>query len=153
MNRGSKHFNTYRTLFLIKGILNLVGIIFFLMYALIGYFVSESMDAVMAADLNAPEMPINPGSIFLVIGIIGAIIFGTVGALLIAARPHFKAGGNRQFIQIAAAINCFTGLLGILLCIFTSIEINRADVKAAFEGQEYAPSNRPINRQDDILDL
>lgn len=134
MDRGTKNLNTYRTLFLIKGILNLIGILFFGIYAMMGSFFSSAFEQAQRMDPNAPDIPINPGNIFLVVGITGMIIYGLVGTLLLISTKYWSERTNRKFIQVVAGINCLTGILGILLCIFSIIELGKTEVKAVFEG-------------------
>ena len=139
---GAKNFNTYRILFLIKGILNCIGILFFMIYAIVGSMASTAFEEMERIDPSMPEMPFNPGSIFLTIGIVGMIIYGSVGILLLLSTKHWSNRTNRKFLQVAAGVNCLTGLLGILLCIFTLIELGKPEVKAVFEGA--GPSNEDL---------
>lgn len=134
MNRGTKNLNTYRILYLIKGILNLVGILIFLFYAMIGAFTSSLIKKVSHTDPTMGDIPVDPGQIFITIGIVGMIICAIVGTMLLLATKHWRNRTNRKFITIAAGINCLTGLLGILLCIFTVVELGKPEVKAVFDG-------------------
>ena len=136
MHPGTKNLNTFRTLFLIKGILNLVAILFFAIYAVMGMFMSRTVEFVQNIDPNASDLPVNPGSIFIWIGVIGILVCGVIGTLLLVATKNWSNRYNRKFIQIVAGINCITGLLGILLCIFTIIELGKPEVKAVFDGEE-----------------
>lgn len=136
MHPGTKNLNTFRTLFLIKGILNLVSILFFAIYAVMGMFFYNAMEFVQNIDPNAPDIPINPGSIFIIVGVTGIVVCGIVGTLLLVATKNWSNRHNRKFLQIVAGINCITGLLGILLCIFTILELGKPEVKAVFDGEE-----------------
>lgn len=145
MNRGTKNLNTYRILFLIKGILNLTGIIIFFFYAMIGVFTSKLIDDVAASDPGFQEIPLDPGRLFITIGVIGMIICAIVGTSLLIATKHWRNGTNRKLIITVSAINCLTGLLGIILCIFSIIELGRPEVKAVFDGEI-------LNESNDVLD-
>lgn len=127
---GEKNLNTYRILFLIKGILDLLLVLVGVIYASLGTFMSEVMrqDALQ----YGREMPMDPSVIFVTAGIIITIIALLTGipALMASARLNQKRG--RTFIIVAAAINCLTGVLGIILCIFTVMELSKPQVKELF---------------------
>jgi len=85
-----------------------------------------------------PNMPFNPGMIFIVIGIIGFVICVVMGILNLIAAKHIKHQRYYTFVFAIAIINCLSGILGILLGVFTIIEINKPHVKALFDQNKNA---------------
>jgi hypothetical protein len=125
----ANNLGTFRILFLIKGILTLLVSLLFVAYASIGYFI----DDFTGASGDVENMPINPSTILFIIGGIGFVLTVTFGILTILASKHLKEIRNYNFIFVVAILNCLTGILGILLGIFTLIELNKPHVKELFE--------------------
>jgi len=119
--------NTFRILYLVYGILTLVFSLFFLLYAGFGMF----FQGIIEQEANQ-ELPFNPGSIFVIIGGIGFVFTVIVGILTILASNYIKAVKNYNFVFAMAIVNCLTGILGILLGVFTLIEISKPETKALF---------------------
>jgi hypothetical protein len=82
------------------------------------------------------ELPFDPSSFFMTIGVVITIIAVLTGIPAIMASTRLNQKRGRTFIIVAAGINCLTGILGILLCIFTVIELNKPDVKEVFAANE-----------------
>ncbi|MCB0401339.1 MAG: hypothetical protein KDD41_04600 [Flavobacteriales bacterium] len=122
----SNNLNTFRILFLVKGILALVFSLIFVLYAGIGVFVGELVEA----DSYGP--PFNPGIIFIIVGAFGFIFTVALGVLALLVSKYIKERRNYTFIYVVALINALSGVLGILLAIFTLIELSKAEVKAEF---------------------
>lgn len=120
--------NTFRVLFMVKGILTLLFSLFFLFYMAIGSIVSDIPES--AYGPQAP--PFNPGKIFIVIGLFGFVITVAMGTLTLFASKYLNERRKYNFIFAMAIVNCLTGLLGILLCIFTLIELTKPHVKEVF---------------------
>ena len=128
METPSNNLGLFKTLYLVKGILTLCFSLFFIAYAVMGLFFDNIIDA---NDANN-DMPFNVGFIFLIIGIIGVIICVTFGILTLMASKYLKDVKNYNFIFVIAILNCLTGILGIVLGIFTLIELNKPEVKKLF---------------------
>ena len=126
----NNNLNTFRILYLIKGILALAGSLFFVLYACFGLFFQSAFESIPEQDV---EMPFNPGNIFIIIGAIGFVIAIIIGILNIMASNYIKVVKKYNFIFAIAVINCLTGILGIILGIFTFIELGKPEVKALFE--------------------
>ncbi|WP_396601710.1 hypothetical protein [Algibacter sp. R77976] len=120
--------NTFRTLYLVKGILTLCFSIFFILYGCIGLFFGA---VAQNADTNA-ELPFNFGWIFVIIGGIGLVLCVTIGILTLLVSKYIKALKNYNFIFVMAIINCLTGILGIVLGVFTIIELSKPEIKKLF---------------------
>lgn len=127
---NNNNLDTFRILFLVKGILTLIGSLLFIFYACFGFFFQNTMEQIPD---NDAEVVSNFGFIFVIIGGIGFLLTLTLGILTIKASKDIKAQNNYTFIFAMAIINCFTGILGILLGIFTIIELNKPEVKALFD--------------------
>lgn len=128
----SNNLSTFKTLFLVKGILTLCFSLFFMLYAGMGLFFNNM--------INQPEvqneLPFDFGWIFVIIGGIGIILCVTIGIVTIMASKYIKALKNYNFIMVIAVINCLTGILGILLGVFAIIELNKPEVKQLFKETE-----------------
>lgn len=120
--------NTFYVLFIIKGVLAFFGSIFFLLYAGMG-----SVFNTMPEFQDNPDMPFNFGSFILIFGLIGFVICIVAGILNIITARYIKQQRNYTFILVMSIISCLSGILGILLGVFTIIEINKPHVKALFD--------------------
>lgn len=122
----TNNLNTFRILFLIQGIFSLFGSLFAFFYAVFGMFAFTQITK------HDEHMPFNPGYIFLIIGGIGFLVLVTFGVLSLMASKRLNEKRGYQFVFVIAILSCLTGILGILLGIFTLIEISKPDVKALF---------------------
>lgn len=128
MNNSINNLSTFSTLFLVKGILTLCFSIFFMLYGCIGIIIGKSGEWSQESD----SFPFNPGFIFIIIGGLGILICLIMGILTLMASKYLKEVKNYNFIFVLAILNCLTGILGILLGIFTIIELNKPEVKQLF---------------------
>lgn len=128
MQVSNNNLNTFYTLHIVKGILTLCFSVFFILYAVMGVF----FGAIIELDPTQQDAPFNPGIIFIIIGIIGVIISVTLGVLNLLASKYIKEKRNYNFIFAVAIVNCLTGMLGILLGVFTLIELNKPEIKHVF---------------------
>lgn len=128
MTITNNNLSTFSTLFLVKGILNLCFSLFFILYAFIGIIIGNSEEWSHKID----SYPFNPGLIFIVIGGLGLLISIVMGILTLMASKYLKDVKNYNFIFVMAILNCLTGILGILLGIFTIVELTKPEVKQLF---------------------
>ena len=128
MENLTHNLSIFKTLFLIKGILTLLMALCFIAYALFGGFIVNMADSTGEYD----TMHFNPAIIFFVIGGVGFVIATVMGILTLLASKYIKEVRNYNFIFVVAILNCLTGILGILLGIFTIIELNKPHVKTLF---------------------
>ena len=128
METRSNNLSLFKTLYLVKGILTLCFSLFFVLYCAMGLFFNSIFDA----NNTHNEIPFNMGLIFIIIGAIGLVFCVTIGILTLMASNYLKKVKNYNFIFVVAILNCLTGILGILLGVFTLIELNKADVKQLF---------------------
>jgi ABC-type Fe3+ transport system permease subunit len=124
----SDNMDTIGTLFLVKGILTLIVSLLFVAYAAMGGFMMQ------LPMHEAEPMPFHPASIFIVVGMIGFLICVVIGVLTLMAAKYIKQRTHYTFIFVLSIINCMSGVLGILLGVFTIIDMNKPHVKAQFEG-------------------
>lgn len=125
--QANNNLRTFSILFLIKGILTLCFSLFFMIYVGLGFFVTS------AVEINQDnDIPFNPGVFIIIIGGIGLVLTVTIGILTILASNYLKAEKNYNFIFAMAVVNCLTGILGILLGVFTLIELSKPNVKELF---------------------
>jgi len=130
MRPGEKNLNTYRILFIVYGCLMFLGTFLGLIYASLGSFIGGIVEDDMTR--QGADLPINPATFIMAIGIGITIFTAVMGILGIMASVRIKQRRSRKFIIVVAAITCLSGLLGILLCIFTIIELQKPEVKAVF---------------------
>ncbi|BAO54054.1 hypothetical protein NMS_0045 [Nonlabens marinus S1-08] len=89
------------------------------------------MDQVSHEGQNTP-FPMHLSWIFVVIGVVGAVISLVFAIITLIAAKRIKERKSYTFIFVAGIINCFTGMLGIGLGVFTFVELNKPHVKALF---------------------
>jgi hypothetical protein len=119
--------NTISILHLVKGILTFIFSLFFLLYAFMGEIFSK-----ISAEQNT-DAPFDIAMLFYVIGGIGFMICLILGLLNILSYSYLKQRKNHGFIFAVSIINCLSGVLGIVLGIFTIIEINKPHIKESFK--------------------
>ncbi len=128
MQNITNNLNTFRILYLVKGILTLCFSIFFILYGCMGFIfgaIAENQD-------THTDLPFNFGWIFAIIGGIGLIFCITFGILTLLASKYLKEVKNYNFIFVVAILNCLTGVLGILLGVFTLVELTKPEIKTLF---------------------
>jgi len=128
MNILTNNLSLFKTLFLIKGILTLFFYLFFVAYAFFGSFIGH----IVETNNHSDPIPFNVGIIFIVIGSIGFFISVVMGVLTLFASKYLKEIKNYNFIFIVSILNCLTGILGVLLGVFTIVELNKPHVKELF---------------------
>ncbi len=128
MENLTHNLNIFKTLFLVKGILNLLMALFFICYALFGGYIVNMAGS--GGDLD--NMTFNPAIIFFIIGGVGFVIASVMGVLTLLASKYINEVRNYNFIFVIAILNCLTGILGILLGVFTIIELNKPHIKTLF---------------------
>lgn len=129
MTTKSNNLDTFKTLYLIKGILTLLMSFIPLIYIFLGGFLSTMIEM---EEIQDPP-PFDIGLIFMIIGVVALIFIVGTGVATILASNYIRDRKNYTFILVVAILNCFSGILGILLGVFTIIEINKPEVKELFE--------------------
>lgn len=135
MNSYPKNYSnlsTFKVLFIIYGALGCLFSLFFLMYGFIGAMLSSNFENLP----NNQEMPFNPGSLFMGIGIVGFIFVATASVFCFVTANNFAKRKGFGVIFATSIIICFTGILGIVLAIFTLIEIHKPHIKALLKREQ-----------------
>lgn len=111
----------------VKAGLSLIALLFFAIYAGFGWFMSNQFQ-----DSGDQNMPFNPASLFVWIGISGVVICLVLVVLDLLAASYLNKRKNHTFLLVVSGIHCVTGLLGIGLGVFTIIELTKPQVKELF---------------------
>ena len=125
--------NTFRILYIVYGCLFLLGVLAVLGYGALLDFI---LDEAAKNDPNFNNAPFDPATFFAAFMGVFAVFFGIAAILNFYTATFLKETRNHTFILVVSILNCFSGILGILLGIFTIIEINKPEVKALFKTQE-----------------
>ena len=120
-----------RILYIVKACFNFLIVLGFIAYAGFGSFMFQIMGEILNANQHEP-FPTELGWIFVIIGAFGAVIFLIMAILTFMAASKIKARKSHTFIIVVGVINCFTGMLGIGLGVFTFVELSKPHVKALF---------------------
>ncbi|WP_028377028.1 hypothetical protein [Leeuwenhoekiella sp. MAR_2009_132] len=122
----SNNLNTFRVLYIVKGVLSLLAALFFVGYlAFLNIFINEST--------TMPDANIDVMSVLNIIMGIGFILCLIVGILTLMAAKYIGQTCNYTFVLVIAILNCLSGILGIILGVFTIIEINKPHIKMLFD--------------------
>ena len=127
METQSNNLDTFKILFIIKAVFNLFGALFFLGY---GFFMSMVFTD---AATTAQDMPFNISNFIGIIAGLGFILCLVFAIVTFLAGRYLGKAKNYTFILVVSILNCLTGISGILLGIFTILEINKPHVKVLFE--------------------
>lgn len=125
MTAEHHNLNVFRILFLIKGIFTLLIAFFPLLYIFMGFFIFNN-------ELSHHDNFGITGLVFIIIGSLIFLFLTALGILTLMAGKYLGERRKYDFIFVIAIINCLTGILGILLGIFTIIELNKPQVKQLF---------------------
>lgn len=112
METKSNNINTFRILYLVKGILTLCFSLFFIVYAFLGVLFMESIQVSDSTD----GMPFaldylffsSFGIIIFIVACIGFLLTISLGILNLLASKYIKETKNYNFIFAVAVVNCLT---------------------------------------------
>jgi len=130
---------TFRVLYIIKGCLLAIPSLFIIgMISFASSFLKNSGDYHYEIQSQG-ELPIDPFTILKYIASLGILaillIIGFVVSNFLTAY-FLKNKKNYYFIFTISILSLFTGILGMLLGVFTLIEITKPEVKALFFKKE-----------------
>ncbi len=115
----------FKILYIIKGIMILAFSLIPLFYIFLGVYIFNEND-------THGENSLIGGAIVMIVGIVLFLFFLAMGILTLLAAKYLGEQRNYDFIFVIAIINCLTGILGIILGIFTILELNKTKVKILF---------------------
>ncbi len=115
----------FKILYIIKGIMILAFSLIPLFYIFLGVYIFNEND-------THGENSLIGGAIVMIVGIALFLFFLAMGILTLLAAKYLGEQRNYDFIFVIAIINCLTGILGIILGIFTILELNKTKVKILF---------------------
>ena len=119
---------TLAILHLVKAILTYLFSFFFVFYIFMGSMFSD-----IATHDTHNQPPFDFSVIFGIIGVVGIVCCVLFGTLNLLSYSYLKKRKNYTFVFVVSIINCLSGILGILLGVFTLVEINKPHVKDLFE--------------------
>ncbi len=125
MQQEEHNLRIFKILYIIKGILILVFSLIPLFYIFLGVYIFNENE------MTEENSQIG-GAIVMFIGIALFIFFLAMGILTLLTAKYLGERKNYDFIFVIAIINCLTGILGIILGVFTILELNKAQVKRLF---------------------
>lgn len=125
MNSEDHNLGIYRILFIIKGIITLAFAVLPLLYIFFGAFLFGSSEMI-EDDAHLA------GIIIISIGIVVFLFLLVLGILTLLTAKYLGEKKHYDFIFVMSIINCLTGILGIILGIFTILELNKPHVKRLF---------------------
>jgi len=126
-----------RVLYIVKACLNFLGVLLFVAYAGFGSFMFNMMGEFPSANQSEP-FPTQLSWIFIIIGVVGALVFLVLAILTLVAAKNIKNRRGHTFILVVGIINCMSGILGIALGVFTLVELTKPHVRALFQPQSDA---------------
>ncbi len=115
----------FKILYIIKGIITLAFSLLPLLYIFLGVFIFQK------EDITEENARIG-GAIIMFGGIIIFLFLLVLGILTLLTAKYIGEKRNYDFVFVMAILNCLTGILGIILGIFTILELNKAAVKKLF---------------------
>ncbi|QYA26955.1 hypothetical protein G3I01_16120 [Gramella sp. MT6] len=125
MDQEEHNLRIFKILYIIKGIFILVFSLIPLFYIFLGVYIFNENEM-------AEENSQLGGEIVMFIGIALFLFFLVMGILTLLTAKYLGEKRNYDFIFVMAIINCLTGILGIILGVFTILELNKAQVKRLF---------------------
>ncbi|APG59136.1 hypothetical protein [Christiangramia salexigens] len=124
MQTEQNNLRIFKILFIIKGIFTCLIALIPAIYICIGAFILHN------GQNEGDEMLV--GALFTGIGLLIFSFLIIMGVLTILAGIYLGQQRKYTFILVIAILNCLTGILGILLGIFTIIELNKPKVRELF---------------------
>lgn len=118
---------TFRILFIIKGIVTLLFSVFPLFYIFLGATLFNGPE-VEGLERNVGWI----GNFMIIIGVFVFLLLAVGGILTIIAGKYIGNAEKYNFVLVVSILNCLTGILGILLGIFAIVEITKPHVKELF---------------------
>lgn len=125
MDNEEHNLRIFKILYIIKGILTLAFSILPLLYIFLGIFIFQK------DDLSQEDAQVG-GTIIIFAGSMIFLFLLVLGILTLLTAKYIGEKRNYDFVFVMAVLNCLTGILGIILGIFTILELNKPGVKRLF---------------------
>ncbi|MCH4824380.1 hypothetical protein ML462_14500 [Gramella lutea] len=125
METEQHNLRIFKILYIIKGILTLAFSILPLLYIFLGIFIFQK------DDLSQEEAQVG-GTIIIFAGSMIFLFLLVLGILTLLTAKYIGEKRNYDFVFVMSILNCLTGILGIILGIFTILELNKTEVKRLF---------------------
>lgn len=125
MDNEEHNLRIFKILYIIKGILTLAFSILPLLYIFLGIFIFQK------DDLSQEDAQVG-GTIIIFAGSMIFLFLLVLGILTLLTAKYISEKRNYDFVFVMAVLNCLTGILGIILGIFTILELNKPGVKRLF---------------------
>jgi len=126
-HRDADHLRLISVFHYVYGGLIALGSCFFLIYLVLGVvFISSP-----PASSGRPPPP-EAGWIFIALGVIFPLIGWTLAGLILYSGRCIAGRRNWMFSLVIAGVMCITGVLGILLAVFTFLVLLRPSVKLSY---------------------
>ncbi|MCP9200859.1 hypothetical protein MKO06_13140 [Gramella sp. GC03-9] len=125
MDTNHNNLHVFKILFIIKGILSILLSFLPVIYFFIGTWMVTSQ-------VSNDEHAGIAGGIMMVVGGFIFLFLLALGIVTILAGKYIGEQRRYTFVLVVAIVNCITGILGILLGIFSIIELNKPEVRKLF---------------------
>lgn len=125
MDNEEHNLRIFKILYIIKGILTLAFSILPLLYIFLGIFIFQK------DDLSQEDAQVG-GTIIIFAGSMIFLFLLVLGILTLLTAKYIGEKRNYDFVFVMSVLNCLTGILGIILGIFTILELNKPGVKRLF---------------------
>lgn len=125
MDDEEHNLRIFKILYIIKGILTLAFSILPLLYIFLGIFIFQK------DDLSQEDAQVG-GTIIIFAGSMIFLFLLVLGILTLLTAKYIGEKRNYDFVFVMSVLNCLTGILGIILGIFTILELNKPGVKRLF---------------------
>lgn len=146
VSKDLEHLKILSICFYVLSGLTLFPVFFGLLYMIMGVFFGVALSSAPRSADGPP--PAIFGGIFIVFGLVFAVIFGSLGALILITGRNIAKQKSYTFCFVIACLICLWMPLGTVLGIFTIIVLMRDSVKGIFNGPNYQQfSNTPPNWQ------
>ncbi|TRO66850.1 hypothetical protein [Christiangramia sabulilitoris] len=128
MHKVDHNLGIFKILYIIKGIIILLFSILPLIFLIFGAVLFQENQ--YSSDDSAFG-----GIMIMIIGCTLFLFLFVLGILTMLTAKYLGEKKNYDFIFVMAIINCLTGILGIIMGIFTILELTKPDVKRLFVKQ------------------
>ncbi len=133
MNAEDHNLGIFKILYIIKGIIILLFSFLPLIFLVCGWYLMQDHG------ISEHESNIS-GIIMITTGCAIFLFLLAIGILTLLTAKYLGEKKHYNFIFVMAIINCLTGILGIILGIFTILELSKPQVKRLFN-QPASPVN------------